>query len=128
MNRQTSAPREDTLRLTRTLRPGLVFHAPATLCARTGCRCIARPSPGRCRSTTYGNSSYARLGEVRCRLLAVEEHGKPVDLTAQAVAEDHPRPITVAGNSETPNTQMDTQDSGGSPYLATRQCICSAIV
>ena len=62
-----------------------------------------------------GTARTRGLGAVRCRLLAVEEHGTPVDLTAQSVAEDHPSPITIAGNSETQNTSTKTQNSGGSP-------------
>jgi hypothetical protein len=62
-----------------------------------------------------GTARTRGLGEVRSRLLAVEEHGTPVDLTAQSVAEDYPSPITIAGNSETQNTSTKTQNSGGSP-------------
>ena len=115
IDRQTGAPREDTLRLTRTLRPGLVFHAPLRFAHAPDAAVLRALALGAAALQHMGTARTRGLGEVRCRLLAVEEHGKPVDLTAQAVVEDHPRPITMAGNSETPNTQMDTQDSGGSP-------------
>ena len=83
VDRLTGAPKENTLRFTRVLRPGLTFEAPLRFAGET-------PEPDLLRALALGAAALQRmgvnrtrgLGEVDCRLYKAENRAK-TDLTAR---------------------------------------------
>lgn len=82
IDRETGSAKENTLRLTRTLRAGLVFWAPVRFA-------VASPDPelknalalGATALQYMGTARTRGLGRVRCRLLELGQSGQSSDLT-----------------------------------------------
>ena len=104
MDRQTGAAREDTLRLTRTLQPGLVFHAPVSFLGTPNDELFNALALGAAALKYMGVSRTRGLGRVRCRLLS--------NLTEQVLNRASFPKITVAGPAS--SVQISTEQTGPS--------------
>ena len=101
MDRETGAAREDTLRLTRTLQPGLVFHAPVKFLKPPNEALFNALVLGASALKYMGVSRTRGLGKVRCRLIN--------NLTEQVLSGASFPKITVARPS--PSKQKPIQQS-----------------
>ena len=112
IDRKTGAALENTLRLTRTLKTGLIFRARVRFFEPPDNALLNALSLGAAALQHMGTARTRGLGEVRCRLLAHDANGQCRDLTEQ-----------VLGNDEFPSiTETDlaqpTQTSKGQTTIA----------
>ena len=91
MDRWTGAARDDTLRVTRTLRPGLVFHAPVQFSETPSDSVLSALALGAAALQHMGVSRSRGLGKVRCRFIR--------DVTACALSQ-HPLPSINVVNTK----------------------------
>ena len=106
IDRGTGAAREDTLRLTRTLRTGLVFRAPLRF-EPPSTELLNALALGAAALQHMGTARTRGLGRVCCRLLAVDANGQERDLTGKVLSCADPfPPITVKGHSQSSQTSM----------------------
>jgi CRISPR-associated protein Csx10 len=85
MNRQSGAPRENTLRATRTLHPGLTFDA--EICGDMSLANVCAIALASAALREMGASRWRGLGRVRCHLVETGDTARPPhDWTAAALA------------------------------------------
>ena len=119
IDRETGSAKENTLRLTRTLRAGLVFWAPV-------CFSVASPDPGLKNALALGATALqymgtARtrgLGKVRCRLLELNQSGLSTDLTPKLNQNVLPS-ITGAAASQSGQSKGAHTQASGCSHLGT---------
>ena len=81
IDRRTGAAKEDTLRLTRTLKAGWVFRAPVRFLVPPNQELINALALGATALQHMGTARTRGLGKVCCRLLALDSGGQSRDLT-----------------------------------------------
>ena len=106
IDRRTGAAREDTLRLTRTLRSGWVFHAPVRLLVPSSEELHNALALGAAALQYMGTARTRGLGRVCCRLLGPDARGEERDLTERALNQGSLPSITVSKSSQLPQTPM----------------------
>ena len=84
IDRHTGVAKKDTLRLTRTLKTGLVFQARVRFFEPPGNALLNALSLGAAALQHMGTARTRGLGKVCCRLLVRDENGQCRDLTEQA--------------------------------------------
>ena len=104
IDRFTGAALEDTLRLTRTLRTGLVFRAPLRFFEPPGVELLNALALGAAALKQMGTARTRGLGMIRCRLLKLESDGRECDLTEQALSQDSLPTLAVASSTQSPQT------------------------
>ncbi len=105
MDRWTGAARDDTLRLTRTLRPDLVFHAPVQFSETPSDSVLSALALGAAALQHMGVSRSRGLGKVRCRFI------RERDVTAYALSQ-HPLPsINVVNTKSSSPTSIGRTSS-----------------
>ena len=88
IDRRTGAALENTLRLTRTLKTGLVFRARVRFFKSPDDAMLNALSLGAAALQHMGTARTRGLGRVSCRLLARDENGQCRDLTDEALGND----------------------------------------
>lgn len=99
IDRYTGAARENTLRLTRTLRAGLVLRAPLRFVEPPNDSLKNALALGAAALQYMGTARTRGLGKVCCRLLECNASGRECDLTEQALASDALPSITTTSSS-----------------------------
>ena len=97
IDRRTGAALEDTLRLTRTLRTGLVFHAPLRFFEPPDATLLNALALGAAALKYMGTARTRGLGKVCCRLLSRDANGQWHDLTEEALKHGSLPSIAVPG-------------------------------
>ncbi len=113
IDRHTGAAKKDTLRLTRTLKTGLVFRARVRFFEPPDNALLNALSLGAAALQHMGSARTRGLGKVCCRLLARDENGQCRDLTEQALSDDTLPSITV--NNRIQPSQTSKGQAIGSP-------------
>ena len=113
IDRHTGAAKEDTLRLTRTLKTGLVFRARVRFFEPPDNALLNALSLGAAALQHMGTARTRGLGKVCCRLLVRDENGQCRDLTEQALSDDTLPSITV--NNRIQPSQTSKGQAIGSP-------------
>ena len=112
IDRRTGTALENTLRLTRTLKTGLVFRARVRFFESPDDAMLNALSLGAAALQHMGTARTRGLGRVSCRLLARDENGQCRDLTDEALGNDE-----LPSISETDLAQP-TQASKGQTTIA----------
>ena len=99
INRCTGAAKENTFRLTRTLKSNLVFHAPVRFVNNPNQELINALALGAAALQHMGTARTRGLGKVKCRLLEIKQNGQPCDLTPDLNQNALPS-ISISGSSE----------------------------
>ena len=116
IDRRTGAARENTLRLTRTLRAGLVFRAPLRFVEPPADALKNALALGAAALQYMGTARTRGLGKVCCRLLECNASGRECDLTEQALASDAlPSIIATASSSFKPSSKMSEGQATRAP-------------
>ena len=117
IDRRTGAALEDTLRLTRTLRAGLVFHAPLRFFGPPDAALLNALALGAAALKYMGTARTRGLGKVCCRLLLRDANGQWHDLTEEALKHGSLPSIAVSGLAvaSPTSTGLTTPVSGSTP-------------
>lgn len=116
IDRHTGAARENTLRLTRTLRAGLVFRAPLRFVEPPADALKNALALGAAALQYMGTARTRGLGKVCCRLLECNASGRECDLTEQALASDAlPSIIATASSGFKPSSKMSEGQATPAP-------------
>lgn len=97
IDRMTGAALENTLRLTRTLKTGLVFRARVQFSEPPNNALLNALSLGTAALQHMGTARTRGLGKVSCRLLVRDENGQCRDLTNEVLSNDTLPSITGTG-------------------------------
>ena len=116
IDRHTGAPREDTLRLTRTLRPGLVFHVPIDFAEVPCDELLNALALGAAGLQHMGTARTRGLGRVCCRLLKEQSGGPPCDLTDEFLG-SRPLPSIHSPASRSQSPQPLAPQSTSAPCM-----------
>ena len=118
IDRETGSAKENTLRLTRTLRAGLVFWAPVYFFVPSPDSGLKNALALGAASLRYMGTARTRgLGKVRCRLLELDQSGQSTDLTPTLNQNVLPS-ITSAASRSVRSTVVPT-GTGVSSHLGT---------
>ena len=118
IDRQTGAARENTLRLTRTLKAGLEFRARVRFFEPPNNALLNALSLGATALQHMGMARTRGLGKVSCRLLACDGNRQYRDLTKQALSNDALPSITetdLAQSAQTSTEQTTAVPSSNRP-------------
>ena len=116
IDRQTGSAKEDTLRLTRTLRSDLIFWAPIHFTESPDAALQNALALGAVALRHMGTARTRGLGKIRCRLLKLDTSGKPQDLTP-VLSQNHLPSITRPASSQS------TQVSGNQAIVVPRSAL-----
>ena len=111
MNRRTGVAQENTLRLTRTLQPELVFRAPVQFTRHPDKELLNALAIGAAALQHMGTARTRGLGKVRCCLIACDASGQECNLTEQVLNQDSLASITVSGPVQTLKRHIITASS-----------------
>ena len=114
IDRHTGAARENTLRLTRTLRAGLVFRAPLRFVEPPADALKNALALGAAALQYMGTARTRGLGKLCCRLLECNASGRECDLTEQALASDA-LPSIIATASSKQSSEMSEGQATPAP-------------
>lgn len=113
IDRRTGAALEHTLRLTRTLKAGLVFRARVRFFEPPTNALLDALSLGAVALQHMGTARTRGLGKVSCRLLVCDENGQCQDLTAKVLSSKVLPSITETNLAQP--TQTSTKQTTGIP-------------
>ncbi len=105
IDRQTGVAQEDTLRLTRTLRPGLVFRAPVQFTLHPDKELLNALAISAAALQYMGTARTRGLGKVCCRLIESDGSNQECDLTEKVLNQNSLPSIMVSQSPKTSRKQ-----------------------
>ena len=114
IDRRTGAALENTLRLTRTLKAGLVFQARVRFFESPDDVLLNALSLGAAALQHMGTARTRGLGKISCRLLVHDENGQCRDLTDEALSNDA-LPSIIKTNLAQPAQTSNTHTTAAPP-------------
>lgn len=119
IDRRTGSAKENTLRLTRTLKAGLVFWAPVRFSVASPSSALKNALALGAAALQYMGTARTRgLGKVRCRLLELDQNGQSSNLAPTLNQKGLPSITGAAGSRSVPSPIVPT-GTGGFSSLGT---------